>query len=145
MAASKTAALAITSGILAVGAGIGVANFAYADATPIPSPSGAPSGLPAPDAPGGPADPDQVSPDEVSPDQLSGDDAMLEELSRVLGIDKETLRATLEELRATYGPEWSAAVEEQLDAAVQAGLLSQAEADALRKAIEQSGVNVGTR
>lgn len=143
MAASKTAALAIASGILAVGAGMGVPNLAYADAIPIPIPSSAPSGTPAPEAPGGPADPNQLPPDQVSPDQVSGDDALLEELSQVLGIDKETLKAMLEEARSTYGPEWSAAVEQQLDAAVQAGLLTQAEADAVRKAIDKSLITAG--
>ena len=142
MAASKTAALAIASGILAVGAGMGVANVAYAD-VPIPIPSSAPSGTPAPEAPGGPADPNQLPPDQVSPDQVSGDDALLEELSQVLGIDKETLKAMLEEARSTYGPEWSAAVEQQLDAAVQAGLLTQAEADAVRNAIDKSLITAG--
>jgi len=142
VAASKTAALAIASGILAVGAGMGVPNLAYADAIPIPIPSSAP-GTPAPEAPGGPADPNQLPPDQVSPDQVSGDDALLEELSQVLGIDKETLKAMLEEARSTYGPEWSAAVEQQLDAAVQAGLLTQAEADAVRKAIDKSLITAG--
>jgi hypothetical protein len=143
VAAAKKATLAIASGILAVGASLGVASLAYADTTPIPSPPTAPRGIPSPEWPGGPGGPDQVPGEPDAPDQVSGDDALIAELSRLLGIDQETLRAMLEEARSTYGPQWSAVVEDQLDAAVKAGLLTQAEADAVRKAIDESLISSG--
>jgi hypothetical protein len=120
--------------VLALGAGVGVANVAYADTAPAPIPTSAPSDIPAPEVP--PAEPG-------NPDFGYENDALIEELSRVLGIDTETLKAMLEEVRATYGEEWSAAVNEQLDAAVQAGLLTQAEADAVREALNESAISLG--
>ena len=127
-------AVAIASGVLALGAGLGVASVAYADTAPVPNPTSAPSDIPAPEIP--PVEPG-------NPDFGYGDDALIEELSRVLGVDTETLKAMLEEVRATYGEEWSAAVDAQLDAAVQAGLLTQAEADALRETLNESATSQG--
>jgi hypothetical protein len=128
-------AVAIASGVLAVGAGVGVASVAYADTTPAPIPTSAPSEIPLPET--------QPPVEPGNPYPGSSDDALIEELSRLLGIDKETLKAMLEEVRATYGDEWSAAVNEQLDAAVQAGLLTPAEADAVRAALDESLTNAG--
>jgi hypothetical protein len=135
VAAWPKTAIAIASGVLAVGAGVGVAGVAYADTPPTPSPTSAPSDIPVPET--------QPPVEPGYPYPGSSDDALIEELSRVLGIDTETLKAMLEEIRVTYGDEWSAAVNEQLDAAVQAGLLTQAEADAVRQAIEASAYDLG--
>jgi hypothetical protein len=129
-APTKTAAV-IASGMLALGAGLGIATTAYADttATPIPAPTSAPSDVPAPqtEPPGVPS----------NPGDPKGEDALVEELSRMLGVDQETIRAGLEELRATYGPQVKAALKTQLDEAVRNGTLTQAEADALQKMIEE--------
>jgi hypothetical protein len=128
-------AVAIASGVLALSAGVGVASVAYADTAPTPSQPSAPSDIPSPEV---------LPPVEPgNPDLGSGEDALIEELSRVLGIDTETLKAMLEEVRATYGEEWSAVVNEQLDAAVEAGLLTQAEADAVREALNENATTVG--
>lgn len=135
MAAWPKTAVAIASGVLAVGAGVGVASVAYADTVPIPNPTSAPSEIPTPQ-PQPPVEPGNPYPGP-------SEDALLEELSRMLGIDKETLKAMLEEVRVTYGEEWSAVVNEQLDAAVQAGLLTQAEADAVRQALGESLSTLG--
>jgi hypothetical protein len=93
--------------------------------------------------PGEPRNPYQPPAEPGNPYPGSGEDALIEELSRVLGIDTETLKAMLEEVRSTYGDEWAAAVNQQLDAAVEAGLLTQAEADAVRQAMNQSFNNIG--
>ena|GEM_PF-1531150 len=165
MAWPKTA-VAIASGVLAVGAGVGVATVANADTiAPAPNPTSAPSDIPSPETqppvepgnpyqqpgeprnpyqqPGEPRNPYQPPVEPGNPYPDSSEDALIEELSRVLGIDTETLKAMLEEVRVTYGDEWAAAVNEQLDAAVQAGLLTQAEADAVRQALNQSFNNLG--
>jgi hypothetical protein len=130
-APTRTAAV-IASGVLALGAGLGIATTAYAETTPtpIPAPTSAPSDVPVPQTeppgvPGNPGDP-------------TGEDALVEELSRMLGVDQETIRAGLEELRATYGPQLKAALQAQLDEAVRNGALTQAEADALQKMIEEA-------
>jgi hypothetical protein len=166
VAAWPKTAVAIASGVLAVGAGVGVASVAYADTiAPAPNPTSAPSEIPSPETqppveprnpyqppvepgnpyqpPGEPGNPYQSPVEPGDPYPGLSEDALIEELSRVLGIDTETLKAMLEEVRVTYGDEWSAAVNEQLDAAVEAGLLTQAEADAVREAINQSSNNLG--
>lgn len=166
MAAWPKTAVAIASGVLAVGAGVGMASVAYADTiAPAPNPTSAPSEIPSPEAqppveprnpyqppvepgnpyqpPGEPGNPYEPPVEPGDPNPGLSEDALIEELSRVLGIDTETLRAMLEEVRVTYGDEWAAAVNEQLDAAVQAGLLTQAEADAVREALNQSSNNLG--
>jgi hypothetical protein len=166
VAAWPKTAVAIVSGVLAVGAGVGVASVAYADTiAPAPNPTSAPSEIPLPETqppveprnpyqppveprnpyqpPVEPGNPYQPPVEPGDPYPGLSEDALLEELSRVLGIDTETLKAMLEEVRVTYGDEWAAAVNEQLDAAVQAGLLTQAEADAVREAINQSFNNLG--
>jgi hypothetical protein len=166
VAAWPKTAVAIASGVLAVGAGVGVATVAYADTiAPAPNPTSAPSEIPLPETqppvepgnpyqqpgeprnpyqqPGEPRNPYQQPVEPGNPYPGSGEDALIEELSRVLGIDTETLKAMLEQVRVTYGDEWAAAVNEQLDVAVQAGLLTQAEADAVREAMNQSFNNLG--
>jgi hypothetical protein len=146
VAAWPKTAVAIASGVLAVGAGVGVASVAYADTiAPAPNPTSAPSEIPSPETqpPVEPGNPYQPPVEPGNPDFGSAEDALIEELSRVLGIDTETLKAMLEEVRSTYGEEWSAVVNEQLDAAVAAGLLTQAEADAVRQALNESATTVG--
>jgi hypothetical protein len=172
-APTKTAAV-VAAGVLALGAGLGIATTAYADPTPVPIPTSAPTDVPDPQSPqteppglpnnpadpnnpgvpNNPADPnnpgvpnnpaDPNNPgvpnnpaDPNNPGGPTGEEALVEELSRMLGVDEETIRAGLEELRATYGPQLKAELEAQLDEAVRNGSLTQAEADALQKMIEQ--------
>lgn len=150
MAAPTKTAAVIASGVLALGAGLGIATTAYADTTPTPIPSSAPTEIPlpqteppvVPDNPGGPMGEDPGG--SMGEDPME-EDALVQELSRMLGVDEETVRAGLEELRATYGPELAAGVKAQLDAAVQNGTLTQEEADAIQKAIEQGLTPAGTR
>jgi hypothetical protein len=160
-APTKTAAV-VAAGVLALGAGLGIATTAYADPTPVPIPTSAPTDVPDPQSPqteppglpNNPADPnnpgvpnnpaDPNNPgvpnnpaDPNNPGGPTGEEALVEELSRMLGVDEETIRAGLEELRATYGPQLKAESEAQLAEAVRNGSLTQAEADALQKMIEQ--------
>jgi hypothetical protein len=160
-APTKTAAV-VAAGVLALGAGLGIATTAYADPTPVPIPTSAPTDVPDPQSPqteppglpNNPADPnnpgvpnnpaDPNNPgvpnnpaDPNNPGGPTGEEALVEELSRMLGVDEETIRAGLEELRATYGPQLKAELEAQLAEAVRNGSLTQAEADALQKMIEQ--------
>jgi hypothetical protein len=160
-APTKTAAV-VAAGVLALGAGLGIATTAYADPTPVPIPTSAPTDVPDPQSPqteppglpNNPADPnnpgvpnnpaDPNNPgvpnnpaDPNNPGGPTGEEALVEELSRMLGVDEETIRAGLEELRATYGPQLKAELEAQLAEAVRNGSLTQAEADALQKMVEQ--------
>jgi outer membrane biosynthesis protein TonB len=164
-APTKTAAV-VAAGVLALGAGLGIATTAYADPTPVPIPTSAPTDVPDPQSPqteppglpNNPADPnnpgvpnnpaDPNNPgvpnnpaDPNNPGGPTGEEALVEELSRMLGVDEETIRAGLEELRATYGPQLKAELEAQLDEAVRNGTLTQAEADALQRMIEEGVSN----
>jgi hypothetical protein len=136
VAAWKKPAIVLASGALALGASLGVANLAYADTTPTPSPTSAPT-VPTPEdgLPGGPG----------NPADGGQEDALVEELSNVLGVDKETIKAALDQLRAAYEVEGPAVLDQWLDAAVESGILTQDEADAVRKAVEQGNVTVGPR
>jgi hypothetical protein len=137
---STKAAVAITSGVLALGAGIGVmsANFASADITPTPSPTSTP-GTPTPSTPTplsprpGTEQPGWPS----NPGQDEQEAALIKVLSEMLGVDEAQIKAALDEIRAAYEAEGPAALDGYLDQAVQSGLLTQEEADAIRQAVEQ--------
>jgi hypothetical protein len=60
----------------------------------------------------------------------------------MLGVDEAEVKAALDEVRAAYEAEGPAALDAWLDEAVRSGILTQAEADAIRQAVEQ-GVNAG--
>jgi hypothetical protein len=63
----------------------------------------------------------------------------------MLGVDEAEIKAALDEIRAAYQAEGPAALDAYLDQAVEAGILTQEEADAVRQAVEQSMANPGTR
>lgn len=147
MPASTKTAVAIASGVLALGAGIGVmsASFASADTPPTPSPTSAPStltpGTPTPPPPGT-EQPGWPS----SPDQAEQEAALIKVLSEMFGVDEAEVKAALDEMRAAYetagGP---AALEGYLDEAVRSGILTQEEADMIRQAVEQGMSSSGPR
>ena len=154
MAAPTKTAAVIAAGVLALGAGLGVATTAYANPIPIPNPTSAPTDVPVPQTPqteppgvpNNPSDPNNPGvpndpADPNNPGAPTGEDALVAELSRMLGVDEETVRAGLEELRSTYGPELKAELEAQLDEAVKNGTLTQAQADELQKMIEEGVSN----
>ena len=140
MASIKTA-VAIASGMLVLGAGLGVASVASADTTPTPYPSSTPA-IPAPsDSPPGTERPDWP----LSPDQDEQEAALIKMLSEMLGVDEAQIKAALDEVRAAYEAEGPAALDAYLDQAVQLGILTPEEADAVRQAVEGSMTNLGPR
>jgi hypothetical protein len=78
----------------------------------------------------------------MSPEQ---EQVLVETLSSVLGLDEAEVKAALDQVHADYAAKGPAALDPWLDKAVQAGILTQDEADALREAVEQGGINLGPR
>jgi hypothetical protein len=132
-------AVAIGSGLLVLGAGLGVAGVASADTPGVPYPTTAPTIAPAPDNPQAQTD---VPGWPMSPEQ---EQVLVETLSSMLGLDEAEVKAALDQVRADYAAKGPAALDPWLDRAVQAGILTQDEADALRTAVEQGGINLGPR
>jgi hypothetical protein len=132
-------AVAIGSGLLVLGAGVGVPGVASADTPGMPNPTTAPTIAPAPDNP----QPRTDVPDwPISPEQ---EEVLVETLSSMLGVDEAEVKAALDQVRADYAAKGPAALDPWLEKAVQAGILTQDEADALRTAVEQGGINLGPR
>ena len=169
MAVSKKTATAIASGVLALGAGIGVANMAAADTT-SGTPSGADRGWAGHSGRGLRAGDfvtelanklgideakvaearrairaeNQPRPDPTTrPDVAEREAAHAKALSSKLGIDETKIKTALQEIRAAHQAERAAALKARLDAAVQDGTLTQAEADAVQKAVDQGVINFG--
>ena len=147
MAVSIKTAVAIGSGLLVLGAGMGVASAAYADTPVVPNPTTAPTIAPAPDnpaapAPGNPAPQNGAPAWPMSPDQ---EEVLVKTLSSMLGADEAEVRAALDQVHADYAEKGPAALDPWLDKAVQAGILTQDEADALRRVVEQGGIDLGPR
>lgn len=137
MAAWTKPAIIIGSGMLALGAGLGVASVASADTLVAPNPTIAPS---SPTTPGGPL-PGAERPDwPTSPEQQEREAALIKVLAEMLGVDEAEIKAALDEVRAAYEAEGPAALESWLDEAVQSGILTQSEADAIQQAVEE-GLN----
>ncbi|MBT2520507.1 hypothetical protein [Arthrobacter sp. ISL-28] len=102
--------------------------------------------------PGPPADgqkPDGQKPDRRKPDRRKLDRSAMEgalaaSLAKSLGIDEAKVKTALEELRTEAQKSRAAALKPRLDQAVSDGTLTQAEADAVTKAVER-GVISGRR
>ena len=135
MAAWTKPAIIIGSGMLALGAGLGVASVASADTPVAPNPTTAPS---SPTTPGGPP-PGAERPDwPTSPEQQDREAALIKVLAEMLGVDEAEIKAALDEVRAAYEAEGGpAALDAYLDEAVRSGLLTQDEADAIKQAVEE--------
>jgi hypothetical protein len=142
VAASIRTAVAIASGALVLGAGIGVASVASADTPTTPDPTSTPSSTSAPSSPAPGTEPPGWPTD---PDQAEREAVLIKALSEVLGVDEAEIRAALDEIRAAYAAEGPAALDAWLDQAVQSGILTQEEADAVRQAVEQGVINLGPR
>ncbi len=185
--------VAVATGLLAVGAGIGMANLAQAEPTPSP---GAPSSSPSTGAkpadgrgPGGPggmhrggamfgADAKQLaeklgvteakvtealraihderkadrpdpsatpSANPTRPDPAEREAELAKALASKLGIDEALVKTALDEIRAARQADRAAALKTRLDAAVKDGTLTQAEADAVTKAIQKGVIGGGPR
>ena len=155
MAVSIKTAVAIGSGLLVLGAGMGVASAAYADTPVVPNPTTAPTIAPTPDNPAAPAPGNPAAPTPGNPAPQNGapawpmspeqEEVLVKTLSSVLGADEAEVRAALDQVRADYAAKGPAALDPWLDKAVQAGILTQDEADALRRVVEQGGIDLGPR
>lgn len=142
MAASIRTAVAIASGVLVLGAGIGVASVAAADTPTTPDPTSVPSSTSAPSSPAPGTEPPGWPTD---PDQAEREAVLIKALSEMLGVDEAEIKAALDEIRAAYEAEGPAALDAYLDQAVEAGILTQEEADAVRQAVEQGMTNPAPR
>ena len=77
------------------------------------------------------------------PDRAERDAALAKALAEKLGIEEGKVSAALEEIRTARQAERAAALKERLDAAVADGTLTQAEADAVTKAVGRGVINPG--
>jgi hypothetical protein len=139
VAISTKTAVAIGSGLLVLGAGIGVAEVASADTPGGPGPTTAPTLAP---TPGNPQQQSEAPGWPMSPEQ---EEIVVKTLSSMLGVDEAQVRETLDQIRADYAVQGPASLDPWLEKAVQAGILTQDEADALRSAVEQGGIDLGPR
>ena len=80
-------------------------------------------------------------PDEAA--RAAADKALAAALADTLGIDEAKVATALEEIRAARQAERTKAVEDRLATAVEDGTLTQAEADAVKKAADAGIVHVG--
>jgi hypothetical protein len=86
-----------------------------------------------------PADKEKLTPEER-------DAALAKALADKLGVDEAKVATALEEIRTARQAERAAALKERLDAAVADGTLTQAEADAVTKAVEKGVIGgIGRR
>lgn len=190
---SKTV-IGVTTGVVAIGAALGVANLASAAPTPTPTPSAAATATPgAPDPGRGPgpgrghdhardggplaaelasklgldqakvkaaleavreANRPATKPtpgttpaprDPAAHDPAADDAALAKALAPKLGVDEAKVKTALDEIRAAHVADRAKALKTKLDAAVKAGTLTQAEADAVTKAVDKGVINVGPR
>lgn len=72
----------------------------------------------------------------TKPDPAARDAAMASELAKALGIDEAQVTEALDALRAESNAERASALQDKLAQAVTDGTLTQAEADAVKKAVE---------
>ena len=133
MATWTKPAIVIASGVLALGAGLGVASVASADTPPTPNPT-APSAPTPSDPPPGFERPDWPT----SPGQDESEAALIKVLAEMFGVEEAEIRAALDEIRAAYATEGPAALDAWLEEAVRSGILTQDEADVIRQAAEES-------
>ena len=86
----------------------------------------------------------QPRPDPTTrPDVAEREAALAKALSSKLGIAETKIKTALQEIRTAHQAERAAAFKARLDAAVQDGTLTQAEADAVQKAVDQGVINFG--
>jgi hypothetical protein len=79
-------------------------------------------------------------------DPAERDAALAQALAEKLGVDEAKVATALEEIRTARQAERAAALKERLDAAVADGTLTQAEADAVTKAVEKGVIGgIGKR
>ena len=79
----------------------------------------------------------------TKPDRAAQEAALAKSLAAALGIDESKVTTALEEIRAAAQQERAAALKTRLDKAVADGKLTQAEADAVTKAVEAGVIGGG--
>ena len=79
------------------------------------------------------------------PDRAERDAALAKSLAGSLGISEAKVSAALAEIRSAAAQERATNLKSKLDAAVKAGTLTQAEADAVTKAVDKGVIRVGPR
>ncbi|MFK3981976.1 hypothetical protein ACI2K4_16565 [Micromonospora sp. NPDC050397] len=124
------------AGALAVG--IAVPTVAFAD-DPTPAPSSSATTAPAP-----------ATDDQGGKPAAAGRGAFAEDLAKELGIPTDKVTAALDKVREQHrsdakpenwkpgekGADWKARIQERLDQAVKDGKLTQAQADAIKAALD---------
>ena len=75
------------------------------------------------------------------PDPAKRDAQLAKQLAEKLGIDEAKVTKAFEEIRAERQADRAAVLKSRLDAAVKAGTLTQAEADAVTKAVEKGVIS----
>ena len=83
------------------------------------------------------------TPGQTKPDPAARDAALAKALATKLGVDEAKVKTALDEIRAARQADRATALKTKLDAAVKAGTLTQAEADAVTKAVEKGVINGG--
>lgn len=86
-----------------------------------------------------------ASPPTTRPDPAERDASLAKSLAGKLSVDQAKVTAALQEIRSARRTERAADLKPTLDAAVKAGTLTQAEADAVTKAIEKGVLSGGRR
>jgi len=81
----------------------------------------------------------------TKPDRSATDAALAKSLAESLGVEESKVTAALAEIRAAGQAERAAALKTRLDQAVTDGKLTQAEADAVTKAVENGVIGGGGR
>lgn len=81
----------------------------------------------------------------TKPDRTAQDAAMAKSLAAALGVEESKVTAALTEIREAKQAERAAALKTRLDTAVKDGTLTQAEADAVTKAVEKGVIGGGGR
>lgn len=81
----------------------------------------------------------------TKPDPAQRDESLAKSLASKLGVDQAKVKTALQEIREARRAERAAALKPELDAAVKAGTLTQAEADAVTKAVQKGVINAGPR
>jgi 3-hydroxyisobutyrate dehydrogenase-like beta-hydroxyacid dehydrogenase len=93
-----------------------------------------------------PARPNADRPDPANrPDPAERDAALAKSLASSLGVSEAKVSAALAEIRSAADQQRATNLRTKLDAAVKAGTLTQAEADAVTKAVDQGVIRVGPR
>ena len=76
------------------------------------------------------------------PLSVEQEEILIQTLSGMLGVEEAEVRAAIDQFRADYAVQGPAALDQWLDKAVEAGILTPEEAEALREASE---ISLGTR